>query len=119
MQAQVASGRPFGFIRVLSFKQQKSILTDLVAKEVGSSQNHYEGWEPSSEQHSQEQWPQIMPQKQLGEKTAITDAAWHARHCLLPLPSPPTWDCNLATTALLPERELVAVLASLHYQLSA
>lgn len=45
--SQLAPGRPFGFIRILRFKQWKLILTDLVAKKVANSQNHYEGWDPA------------------------------------------------------------------------
>lgn len=41
--SQLASGRPFGCLQVLSFKQRKLITTESVAEEVGSLQNHYEG----------------------------------------------------------------------------
>ena len=72
--SRLSPGRPFGFIRVLRFKQWKSILTDLVAKKVANSQNHYEVWEPNSELWGQEQYQKPCCRNKHSEEAAITDA---------------------------------------------
>lgn len=83
--SQLAFGRSSGFCRVFSFKQQKWILTDLVAKKVGSSQNHYEGWETQTQSCLAKKIKnkKLCCRNSPCEKTAITDTApfLHHQHC--------------------------------------
>lgn len=104
VQAKIVSGRSSGFFRVISFKQQKWILIDLVAKEVGSSQNNYEGWDNQvqkclAKSNAQDHAAETVQWEECYDDTAQCSGL----SSLSPL-SPLPRELNLDTTALLWER---------------
>lgn len=79
---------------------------------MGSSQNHYEDWEPSSGLCSQEWSPKSCSRNSLVRRLPLL-MLFRALNSVLRPPPPLPWALNLATTALLQEKNCLYLFLSL------